>query len=368
MSLSCRRAARAVVLVVGVLLTAAASPGQPALRFIGEVVLPTGIRFAATEVGGLSGIDYDRDSDTFLVISDDRSRRGPARFYRIAIDLADGRLDDGDLRLVAVTALLGPDGEAYGPGAVDPEAIRQHPSGRYLYWASEGDPRSGLGPQLVESDADGRHVRLFALPVYYEPGDDAGVRQNRAFESLALAPHGERLWVALENALRQDGPRADLERGSPVRVLQFDRVTGRPLAETVYLTEPVPHDSLPLLRAPTNGLVELLAIDDGRLLAMERAFAAGYGVTVRLFETRLDGADDVLGRPGLESAVDLRMMPKRLLLDLGDIGVQLDNLEGMTWGPTLPNGARSLILVSDNNFNGSQFTQFLAFEWRPAAH
>jgi hypothetical protein len=40
---------------------------------------------------------------------------------------------------------------------------------------------------------------------------------------------------------------------------------------------------------------------------------------------------------------------------------RFDNVEGMTLGPTLPDGRRSLILVSDHNFAGSQFTQFLLF-------
>jgi len=37
----------------------------------------------------------------------------------------------------------------------------------------------------------------------------------------------------------------------------------------------------------------------------------------------------------------------------------LDNVEGMTFGPKLPNGQQSLILVSDNNFSATQFTQFI---------
>jgi hypothetical protein len=37
----------------------------------------------------------------------------------------------------------------------------------------------------------------------------------------------------------------------------------------------------------------------------------------------------------------------------------------MTWGPALPNGNRSLILVSDNNFSSRQITQLLAFEVIP---
>ena len=33
----------------------------------------------------------------------------------------------------------------------------------------------------------------------------------------------------------------------------------------------------------------------------------------------------------------------------------------MTFGPKLPDGRQSLILVSDNNFAATQFTQFLMF-------
>ena len=42
---------------------------------------------------------------------------------------------------------------------------------------------------------------------------------------------------------------------------------------------------------------------------------------------------------------------------------RLDNTEGMCWGPVLPNGNRSLLFVSDDNFNPRQITQFLAFEF-----
>ena len=54
-------------------------------------------------------------------------------------------------------------------------------------------------------------------------------------------------------------------------------------------------------------------------------------------------------------------MEKSLLLDLRTLGLPLDNIEGMAIGPTLPDGRRSLILVSDDNFAATQFTQFLLF-------
>ena len=52
---------------------------------------------------------------------------------------------------------------------------------------------------------------------------------------------------------------------------------------------------------------------------------------------------------------------KTLLLNLDVLGIPLDNVEGMTFGPKLPDGRRSLVLVSDNNFSPAAFTQFLLF-------
>ena len=52
---------------------------------------------------------------------------------------------------------------------------------------------------------------------------------------------------------------------------------------------------------------------------------------------------------------------KRLVADFEqDLGIDPDNLEGMTFGPTLPDGRVLLIVVSDNNFNPFQTTQFIA--------
>jgi hypothetical protein len=75
-----------------------------------------------------------------------------------------------------------------------------------------------------------------------------------------------------------------------------------------------------------------------------------------------------------ESLAGLRFRPlsKRLILNLDtlpELGSsrlpKIDNIEGVSFGPTLPNGHRSLVLVSDNNFNPDQITQFLAFEVVP---
>ena len=96
---------------------------------------------------------------------------------------------------------------------------------------------------------------------------------------------------------------------------------------------------------------------------MRSQFSVGApdtGNTIKLYSVAFPGADDVNGADSLAGALDgIRPVQKTLLLDLDTLGIPLDNVEGMTLGPTLPDGRRSFVLVSDNNFAASQFTQFL---------
>lgn len=77
------------------------------------------------------------------------------------------------------------------------------------------------------------------------------------------------------------------------------------------------------------------------------------------------------GISALDRAADGGYTPiqRELLLDFDALkashGLVLDNSEALSWGQTLANGHRTLLVVSDNNFAGSQTTQFLAFEVVP---
>jgi predicted extracellular nuclease len=134
--------------------------------------------------------------------------------------------------------------------------------------------------------------------------------------------------------------------------------------EYLYLTEPVAYASTLPDGLEVSGLVDLLALDETTLLAMERSFSMGPGNVIWIFEIGIDGATDVSRWPAL-SGIDLdSVIPvrKELLLDLRELDTYLDNLEGMTFGPTLADGRQTVILVSDDNFNPVlQVTQFLAF-------
>lgn len=334
------------------------------LEFIGQAVFETGFQYQGTQVGGLSGIDYDAVADRYFVLSDDRSSSSP-RFYTLEIDLSDGALNDGDVVFSGVTFIKDTDGASFAPNSTDPEAIRYNPDSGKLYWASEGNAKKVIKPFIRGMTIDGAYdgSTVFSVPNRYLPtgNNSSGIRNNLAFESLTLSADRETLYAATENALIQDGPAANLTHGGSVRVLQLDLATGEPQAEYIYEIDPVPSALIPVGFFRANGLVELLALNDAEFLAIERAFSIGVGNTIKLFKTSIAGASDV---SRIDSIVgeSIDAMRKDLLLDLDVLGIALDNIEGVTLGPALPNGRQSLILVSDNNFSLTQVTQFLAFE------
>lgn len=348
------------------LFFSAAPVTAQSLRYLGRQMVPHGHEFAGTTVGGLSGLDCTPSGAPCVAISDDRSERQPARFYTIEFDLDRfNTLDrpgfDG-VRFVSSTTLVTEAGEAHAPGTVDPEAIRHAPDGGF-WWASEGAIRRGIAPAIERIETDGRTRFRIDLPAHFLPGPGRGARDNLAFESLAV--DGDRLIVGLENTLTQDGPAADLDTPSPARLAIFDAQEGRLVAEHVYVVDAV--DMAPPLPGlyRTNGLVELLA-GHGMLLALERSYVAGRGNGAKIYRVELDGASDVAGLESL-AGVDYTPVKKSLVLDLATLGLPLDNLEGMAWGPRLPDGRPTLILVSDDNFNPFQQTQFLLFEFTGSA-
>jgi predicted extracellular nuclease len=109
-----------------------------------------------------------------------------------------------------------------------------------------------------------------------------------------------------------------------------------------------------------RGLVEILALDDARLLTLERAYTQGVGNVIEIFLVSFDGATDVRQQKSL-ARKDYRPVTKTRLLPLETMGLELDNVEGMTFGPRLADGRRSLVLVADDNFNPRQRNQILAF-------
>ncbi|WP_225938364.1 esterase-like activity of phytase family protein [Leptothermofonsia sichuanensis] len=347
------------------------------LDFLDEYRLPE-TKFATTPVGGLSGITYDRQRDRFYAISDDRSQLAPARFYTLKVTLDSATPEAPKIRQVEienVTFIADEDGKPFPKGTVDPEGIALSPAGT-VFISSEGVSDSRIPPFVREFDLQtGQMKRNLLIPERYNPVFEEdrqiqGVRNNLGFESLTLSPGGYgkatlepyRLFTATESALVQDNDLGDAGQGATKnRMLHYVVEDSRALILSghLYPMEAPPEGAM------YHGLTELLAVDQGgHFLSLERSFGEN-GFTAKLFQLATGGANDISAIASLQgNPRGIQSIYKQLVLDLTTIGIKLDNLEGMTLGPRLPDGSQSLILISDNNFNPQQVTQLLLFRIR----
>ena len=376
-------AAAALCTVLAVPLGAAAPVGAApdhghgpdrSLDFRGEATLPAGMQFEGTTVGGLSSLAYDARRDVYYAISDDQAN---VRYYTLTVDVADGELSPGDVTVVDVTFLRGPDGQPFATGSLDPEGLTLTRRGT-LVVTSEGFAEPGgrvVMPFVREFSLAGAQLRDLAVPSAFAPVPGVhGVRNNLGFESAAVTPDGNVLFVGAENALVQDGPAATLTNGSRSRILQYDERRGTVAKQFTYDNGPVAEAPNPAGQFTVNGLVELLPFDRRHLLAMERSFSVGAGNTVRLYDVDLSRATDVGEVDDLDQVRRLRPAGKRLAYDFDETGLTLDNLEGMTLGPRLgghgphgkggPGHGQALVVVSDNNFTPGQVSQFILLAHR----
>lgn len=343
----------------------------PELRFLDEYIIPFNHSFAGTTVGGLSGIDYDEKKNLYYVISDDRSAIHPARFYTLGIPIRNNRIDT--VILTANTYLKDHGGAHFPPSApgapaVDPESIRLWNGD--IIWSSEGQRTIAAGdtmlrnPQIMVADSLGQLRDKFVLPhAFRATAGNSGVRNNGGFEGLSISPGGQFLFVSTEEPLLQDGHRAGLNDSTAiVRIIKYDLASRKPVAQYAYQIEAVAHAVHPPGAFRLNGISEILCLSEDKILVVERSFSFGrLSCTIKVFIADLSGADDI---SALESVQDqkLRVAPKRLLLNMDNLDRFIDNIEGITFGPVLPSGNRSLIFIADNNFLPFQKNQFLLFE------
>ncbi|MBE9047070.1 esterase-like activity of phytase family protein [Pleurocapsales cyanobacterium LEGE 10410] len=338
------------------------------LEFVDQYEIPKAT-FQDTIVGGLGAIAYNRQQDLFYVLSDDRSRLAPARFYtfKLKVKQNDNQIKIDSFQPTEVTFLKDESGEQFPKGSIDPEGLAISPRNT-VFISSEGDPLNNVKPFIAEFDLEtGEKLLDLPVPKRYLADEaseqDQGVQENLAFESLTINRTGPpedpfRVFTATESALIQDETLEGEERAR-IRFLHYViNPVGNPvlLAEHLYLLEPAPVEVI------SNGLTELLALQtEGYFLSLERTFGfAGAGA--KIFQVVIGNATDTTNIASLKGNIaQVRPLNKKLLFDLQELGIYLDNLEGISVGPRLPDGSKSLLLISDDNFNDEQISQLLLF-------
>lgn len=309
-----------------------------------------GVEDKGETVGGLSALARADDSHA-LVLADNT----PGRLHRITL----GSPADLDVGITETLTLRRRDGTPYTE-KFDGEGLVVEKGTDTVLVSSE------VGPEIHRFRlSDGTETGTLPIPKRFRTRPTGEAHSERNLESLTVTPDSRYLFAGLEAPLFDDGD----DRGR--RLLRIQRYQGtaggdyEPDRQYAYQTQEGMY------------LVELVALGDDRLLALEREYIENSGNIIRVFEVSLKDRD-VTRVPSLfDQPTDL-FADKKLLFDLakcpsGRLSSRqtqsnplLDNVEGMALGEEGPingehRGRRVLYLVSDNNVRSQQVTRVYSF-------
>ena len=281
------------------------------LTYLDDIVLER--NNAKMEFGGISGIDLQ--NDTLYMISD-RGRSPGIFISRIKVNADRMFVTEPQLYL----DLEVPDDDYY-----DLESINKLKDDNGFILSSEGNIKKRIAPSIFLIDKQGNRIREFALPASYQmENGTSAVVHNRAIEAVSYNKENNTFWFATEFPLKSEGKPPKLFRsGDAQTFLHYDIAEERITARFEYQLDPIPKHSN----------------------------------RVKLFLVRSNG-----------KLADLKDEPveKYLLLDLKNIKKEMnadriDNIEGICQGPRSADGSRTILLISDDNFDAynDQITQLI---------
>jgi hypothetical protein len=288
----------------------------------------------------------------------------------VVLNVAPGKSPVVTARLTATTILVDEHGQGLSGSAkafqgsnaahwqrLDPEGVRLGRHGA-IYFSDE------YGPSVFEFSPEGKRTAVLKVPpkfAVHHPSADAdeeaannssGRQTNGGLEGLAIVPSGAKLYASMQRPLIQDSAPDEKSAGKRIgtntRIVEFD------------LTAGTTREFLYPLDASANGVSEILAINDHEFLVLERDGKAGAeAVAKRLYKIDVAGATDISDRESLPpKAIPEGVAPvrKALFLNLLDSEFGLAGagfpakIEGLAFGPDLPDGRRLLIVAIDNDF------------------
>lgn len=331
-------------------------------------------------LGGFgSAIAYTGLGNKYLLLPD----RGPgdgANSYSCRFHLAEiavspsGKLD---FTLLKTTLLKTSEGSAltgsskgYSPSGnrFDPEGIRLLKNGSLLI-------SDEYGPSVWLFDSSGKLKHKFLIPEKFliqNKSDDAekefppfnkqGRVSNKGFEGIAISFDQKKWLAALQGSLIQDRNLSDPNlktNGINLRFLETS-IEGKHLREIVYILE-----------SAKNGVNEILAIGEEDYLVIERdsdsGEAARFKKIFRISTKKATDVSKIISLPAPMLPVGIVPVTKVLLFDLLDPKFGLKGkdfpakIEGLAFGPDLPDGRKLLIVTSDNDFKPDEPSWIYAF-------
>lgn len=339
------------------------------LRFLDEYIIPENFMVDSTEVGGLSDLDFD--GKYFYSVCDLPSS---PRIYKFTMPIKNGKIDTLKFRKTIKIPHKSDDEKNM---FWDSEGLVFDKEHNHFILSSEGSIKKNKDPFVVNLDTSGNLLTTYKLPKYFKADRKKGLRNNGVFEGLSQSVTQDGIWVSTELPMKRDGPTVKLFRTkSPVRITYFDKKNKTAKKQFAYRLDRL--RKVPLLPFGMNGVSAILEFKPEQFLILERSFSAGHGphgFRARVYEADARNATNTLKMDKLKGTISSEVEPaeKKLVFDFNTIQKQLtnkqiDNLEGIAFGPKLPNGNQSLVVISDNNFSSwtKQLNQILLFEIIPA--
>jgi hypothetical protein len=367
---------------------------KPALEFLGTASIPGDAVDLSGDtallqngeprnrLGGFSALEYSGEGMLFASMSD----RGPddgavdyhCRVQWLELDLSgvpassinatvrrtiifkdsEERRFSGSSAAIQATKELG--------HRLDPEGFRFGADGS-MYVSDE------YGPHLIQFSAEGRELKRFQLPDHFKvaiPDADkkkenslnqTGRASNRGLECLAISQDGKHLVALMQGPLLQDGTRTDkgIVVGRNCRLIQLELATGR-TKEFVYRMD-----------SPDNGNSEILACGPDQYLVLERDSQPGESAKYRkLIRIDLSHATDVSTQetlPSDELPAEIVAVERSVYLDFLATEWKLagaampEKIEGLTFGPALADGRKTLLVGTDNDFESKAASYIWVF-------
>lgn len=329
------------------------------LRFIDEYTLQDSLHFKNTLVGGLSGIDYDGEY-FYFVVDDSNTPRVLKSNIKFANDTIQG-ITFKDVIIIKDSS------EFFMENILDLESVIYNANKQEFHLVSEGFIKGNKSPSIFTISSEGKYVNTYAIPSYFK----TEAKHNASFESSTRNIDNTGVWVAMESVLKSDGEEPGFSKtNSPVRITLFDTKTRLPIKQFVYQLDQFSKAKKGNINV--NGVTAILEYRKNEFIVVERAYQSGYGSygnTVKLYKVVInETTTNTLQKPKLKH-LELMFAKKELLLNFNNItpfltkGI-IDNIEGITFGPLLSNGNKSLLLVSDDNFKkyDPQINQFILLE------
>ncbi|MCX5514151.1 hypothetical protein C3941_21165 [Kaistia algarum] len=292
--------------------------GRSQTRF-GEFEFRGGIVVTSSEpnFGGLSGLDFAPDGKRFTAISD------IGYWFRGEVERSNGWL----------TGISGGEWATILNAAGKPVGAKRNADAEGLRFGTLGgrdvayvsfEQTNDLKAYRLEPDLALSRPQQIALPKSAK-----GIKRNRGFEALAIAPANSAL------------------AGSPILIAE--RTLDKAGNHRAFVVNGPLAGTFSVVRSDDFDVTDADFLPNGDLLILERMVDLPFGVKMRL--RRLDASRI---RPG--ALVDGPVVME------ANMGNQIDNMEGLAV-TTDPDGRPRITLVSDDNLSFIQRTLMLEFVW-----